>query len=60
MKTPKLISYSQMDALTWLMDEAEGPEMKTENLAIRVLLIIFGASSTTALVRSENEVLILN
>ncbi len=54
-KPPNLNFNEQMDALTWLMDEAEGSELNHENLAIRVLLIDFGALSTTTLVSIEKS-----
>jgi len=40
----------RMDVLSWLIDEAKGSEIASENLAFRVLLINHGAFSTTTLI----------
>ncbi|KXN80811.1 Ent-kaurene oxidase [Leucoagaricus sp. SymC.cos] len=42
--------HCQVDALTWLMDEADASEQSNENLALRLLLINNGALSTTTLI----------
>ncbi|KAF9445594.1 cytochrome P450 [Macrolepiota fuliginosa MF-IS2] len=39
-----------MDVLSWLMDEAKGPEIASENLAFRILLINHASFSTTTLI----------
>ena len=45
--------FVQEDFLSWLMDEAEGPEQETAAVAMRVLVVNLATIHTSSMVHSS-------